>query len=82
MPRYGLGGHGSRTDGGVFNDGGMEVWLRIDDYKLESMKPCFDSFVLQVNLRLKKRSHSLANVLNTHSLTLLGNKSWMINRRT
>lgn len=60
----------------------MEVWLRIDDYKLETMEPSLDSFVLRVNLRLKKQSHFLANVLNTHPLTLLGNKSWMINRWT
>ena len=33
----------------------MEVWLRIDDYELETMEPSLDSFVLRVNLRLKTK---------------------------
>lgn len=33
----------------------MEVWLRIDDYKLETMEPFLDSFVLRLNLRLKTK---------------------------
>lgn len=45
----------------------MEVWLRIDDYKLETMEPFLDSFVLRVNFRLQKQSYFLANVLTPPS---------------
>lgn len=48
MPRDELGDHGSRTDGGVFADGGL-----VDDWWLQELS--LDSFVLRLNLRLKTK---------------------------